>query len=287
MVKQSIFSLFSKSPKSVIQNPVMNDTVENNNCIFVQNNFMIKAVIAADGGQMLDSIAQMVETCCPNVMVSAKVDGVKAGVSAINEHEPDLVLLDTKLKDGSGFDLVRHFDKPDFKIIFLSSSIDYAVKAIKFNAVDYVLKPVEEEELALAVNKAADLIRIEESLKQKALGESIRGLNNAQRLVLKTSDQVFVVNIDDIIRIEADNNYSVFYMNDGRKIIVSKSIKEYEESLIEQGFHRIHKSHIFNINKMSHFDKVDGGFVVMEDGSRVPVASRKKDLLLHLFEEIK
>lgn len=254
---------------------------------FVQNDFMIKAVIAADGATMLDTIAQMVETCCPNLTVSARVDGVKAGVSAINEHEPDLVLLDTKLRDGSGFDLVRHFDKPDFKIIFISSSIDYAVKAIKFNTVDYLLKPVDEEELALAVNKVSDIIRFEESLKQKALGKSINELNTPQRLVLKSSDQVHMLDIDKIIRLEASNNYTVFYLDDGRNIMVSRPIKEYEEILIGQGFHRIHKSHIFNINKMSFFDKADGGFVVMVDGSRVPVASRKREMLLQLFEEIK
>jgi len=287
MLKKTISSLLSKTSQSKIDNTVDSDVVEDKNCIFMQNEFMIKAVIATDGAKIPDTVTRMIETCCPNVTVSARVDGVKAGVSAINEHEPDLVLLDTKLKDGSGFNLVRHFDKPDFKIIFLSSSIDYAMKAIKFNAVDYVLKPVEEEELAVAVNKAADLIRVEESLKQKALGESIRDLNSAQRLVLKTSDQVYVVNIEDIIHIEADSNYSVFYMTDGRKIVVSRPIKKFEEDLIEHGFHRIHKSHIFNIHKMSHFDKMDGGFVVMEDGSRLPVASRKKDLLLQLFEEIK
>jgi two-component system LytT family response regulator len=104
--------------------------------------------------------------------------------------------------------------------------------------------------------------------------------------VLKTSEQVHAINISDIIRIEADSNYSSFYLVDGRRIIVSKGIKGFEEQLLEHGFHRIHKSHIFNINQMSHFDKADGGFVVMVDGSKVPVASRKRDMLLQLFEEI-
>jgi len=248
---------------------------------------MIKAVLVADEARISETVARVVETCCPHVTLVAQIQGVTAGVGLINEHEPDLVLVDTRLKDGSGFDLVRHFDKPFFKIIFLSSSIDYAVKAIKFNAVDYLLKPIDDEELTLAINKAADIIRFEENLQQKALGESIKDLQQAQRLVLKTSDQVHVINIADIIRIEADSNYSTFYLQGGRKIVVTKSIKEYEETLLEHGFHRIHKSHIFNINKMSHLDKADGGFVVMVDGSRVPVASRKREMLLELFEEIK
>jgi len=248
---------------------------------------MIKVLLAMDDPRVADTVTHVVHTCCPHVTLVARVEGVTEGVRAINEHEPDLVLIDTRLKDGSGFDLVRHFDKPFFKMIFLSSSIDYAVKAIKFNAVDYILKPIDVEELTLAINKAADQIRFEENLQQKALGESFKDLQKTHRLVLKTADQIYVVNIPDIIRIEADSNYSTFFMPDGRKIVVTKAIKEFEESLLKHGFHRIHKSHIFNINKMSYLDKADGGFVVMVDGSRVPVASRKREMLLELFEEIK
>lgn len=262
-------------------------SIDNKNCIFVENEFMIKVVIIADGSRIPDTIAGMMGTCCPNVSLEARADGVKTGVGIINEHDPDLVIIDTKLSDGSGFELIRHFDKPDFKIIFLSSSMDYAIMAIKFNAVDYILKPIDEEELTLAINKAVDMIRVEENLQQKAMGESIHELINSQRLVLKTSDQVYVVNVEDIIRIEADRNYSTFHMQDGRKILVSKALKEFEEQLLEHGFHRIHKSHIFNINKISYLDKADGGFVVMIDGARVPVASRKRDMLLELFDEIK
>jgi two-component system LytT family response regulator len=247
---------------------------------------MIKAVLVAESDSLRDSLADMLNTCCPNITLAVSTDSVKKGVAAVNEHEPDLVIIDTRLADGSGFDLIRHFDKPDFKVIFISNSIDYAVKAIKFGAVDYLLKPIDEEELALAVNKASDIIGFEESLHKKALGESLKDLSKSHRIVLKTSEQVHAINISDIIRIEADSNYSSFYLVGGRRIIVSKGIKGFEEQLLEHGFHRIHKSHIFNINQMSHFDKADGGFVVMVDGSKVPVASRKRDMLLQLFEEI-
>ncbi|MEA3446597.1 MAG: response regulator, partial [Bacteroidota bacterium] len=166
-------------------------------CIFVQNDFMIKAILVSDKPQIVSRVNDIVATCCPNMKMVVHEDGVKAGVGAINEHQPDLIILDTKLKDGSGFDLVRHFDKPDFKIIFLSSSHDYAIKAIKFSAVDYILKPIDEEELTLAINKASELIRFEENLQQKALGGSIQDLTNSQRLVLKSSDQIHIVNIED------------------------------------------------------------------------------------------
>ena len=172
-------------------------------------------------------------------------------------------------------------------LIQASSRIDHAVNAIKFGAIDYLLKPLDEEEVTLAVNKAVDIIRFEESLHQKALGKSLDKLDKSEQLVLKSGDQVHMINITDIIRIEAYSNYSTFYIKDGRQIVMTKSLKEYEESLLKHGFHRIHKSHIFNIKHMSYFDKADGGYVVMSDDSKVPVASRKREMLFELFDKVK
>jgi two-component system LytT family response regulator len=257
------------------------------NHIFVENEFMIKTVVVADGSQLVGMIAQVISECCPHLEYAGSASGIKTGVSLVNEQEPDLLLLDTRLSDGSGFELLRQFDKPDFKIIFISSRIDHAVNAIKFGAIDYLLKPIDDEELTLAVNKAVETIRFEESLHQKALGTSIDKLDKSEQLVLKSGDQVHMINIPDVIRIEAYSNYSTFHIKDGRQVVMTKSLKEYEESLLEHGFHRIHKSHIFNIRHMSYFDKSDGGFVVMSDGSRVPVASRKKEMLFELFDKYK
>jgi len=254
--------------------------------IFVKNIFMINAVVIEGESQTLDLIVRTVETYSPNVSIVAQADDMKSGISAINEFEPDLVFLDIKLKDGSGFELIDHFNPPCFKTIFFSSYSDYAIKAIKYNAIDYILKPVKEEGLAQAIKKADDIIRYEEKLQAKALGESIKNLDNDHRLVLRSGDQVHLINISDIIHLEADGNYSTFYLSDGRKIIVSKSTKDFEEPLFDQGFHRIHKSHIVNIDKMSYFDKVDGGTLVMCNGDQVPVASRKKDMLMELFDSL-
>ncbi|MCF8365835.1 MAG: LytTR family DNA-binding domain-containing protein [Bacteroidales bacterium] len=255
-------------------------------CIFVEKSFMINAILISNDESTRNSITKTVETYCPNVTLVASANDVKSSIGAINEHEPDLVLLDIKLKDGSGFELLDHFGKPEFKVVFLSNYSDYAIKAIKHNAIDYLLKPVKDEELAQAIKKADDLIRYEEKLQAKALGESIKNINKSHRMVLKSQDQVHVVDSVDIIRIEADGNYSTFYLTEGRKIVVSKSTKEYEEALLDQGFHRIHKSHIVNINKMSYFDKADGGILVMCNGDQVPVASRKRDMLMELFDSL-
>ncbi len=247
---------------------------------------MIKAIVIEDNPSAKELIVKTIETYIPNVGVATSATDLKSGIGSINEHEPDLVILDIRLKDGSGFELIDHFDKPDFKVIFISAYSDYAIKAIKYGAIDYLLKPLKEDELAQAIKKADDLIRFEEKLHAKALGQSIKNLNNSNRLVLKSSDQVHLVDTSDIVHIEADGNYSSFHLTDGRKIVISKSTREYEETLLDQGFHRIHKSHIVNINKMSYFDKADGGTLVMCNGDHVPVASRKRDMLMELFESL-
>lgn len=255
-------------------------------CIFVEKNFMINAILISGDEPTRNIIIKSVETYCPNVTLIASFNGMKSGIRAINVHEPDLVLLDIKLEDGSGFELLDHFGKPDFKAIFISAYTDYAIKAIKYNTIDYLLKPVKEEELVQAIKKADDLIRYEEKLQAKALGKSIVDLNKSHRIVLKSVDQIHVIDSNDIIHIEADRNYSTFHMADGRKIVSSKPTKEYEDVLLDQGFHRIHKSHIVNINKMSYFDKTEGGTMIMCNGDEVPVSSRKRDMLMELFDNL-
>ncbi len=254
--------------------------------IFVEKNYMINVIVIVDDDTTRHFIVRTVESYCPNVCVIAQAADYKSGIGVINEHNPDLVLIEVNLKDGSGFDLVEHFVKPDFRVIFISAYIDYALKAFKYNAIDYLLKPVKEDDIAKAIRKADDMIRYEEKLHAKALGESIVELNKSHRMVLKSMDQVHIINTDDIIIVEADGNYSTFVLADGRKIVVSKSTREYEEALSDQGFHRIHKSYIVNINKMSYYDKSDAGFLVMSNGDRVPVASRKREMLMRLFDEI-
>ncbi len=247
---------------------------------------MIKAIIIDDDPGIRKLISKTVESYCPSVTIVARAEGVESGVSAINEHEPDLVLLDIKMQDGSGFDLIRHFDRPDFKVIFISGYIEYALKAFKFSAIDYILKPFDVEALASAINKADDIIRYEEKLQLNVFKENLQALNKTNKIILKTNEYIHLVKLDDIIRIEADGNYSTFFIKDGRKVLVSTAIKDYEESLIDKGFYRVHKSHIVNINRLSYFDKTDRGDVVMSDGSVVPVSHRKREVLLQLFEDL-
>ncbi|HPE58347.1 MAG TPA: LytTR family DNA-binding domain-containing protein [Bacteroidales bacterium] len=247
---------------------------------------MIKSIVIVQDDQTLNKLSEILQSFSPNIVISASGFDLKSGIGIINEHEPDLLLIDIKLPDGSGFNLIDQFPNPDFKVIFISAYADYAIKAIKYNAVDYLLKPIKEGELLQAIKKADDLIRYEEKLHAKALGKSIVDLNKSHRIVLKSIDQIHVIDSNDIVHIEAERNYSTFHMVNGRKIVASKSTKEYEDLLLDQGFHRIHKSHIVNINKMSYFDKTEGGTLIMCNGDEIPVASRKREMLMDLFDNL-
>jgi two-component system LytT family response regulator len=247
---------------------------------------MIKAVIISGDAEATATSVRAVTEFCPNVSISGDADAVKAGVALVNSVQPDIVILDTRLKDGSGFDFLKHFEQAPFRVIFISTHIEYALKAFKASAVDFILKPPDPNELAQAVNKAVDLITNEEKLRFSALAENIRNLNKKEKIILKTFDHIYIVNQEDIVRLEADGSYSTFYVADGRKIIISKPIRDFEEQLNVKSFYRIHKSHIINIGKVSHFDKTEGGYVVMSDGASVPVSFRKKELLLDLFTHL-
>jgi len=247
---------------------------------------MIKALVISGDNDAVASMVQALADFCPNVTLTGKTDGIQTGVALINSAQPDIVILDTRLKDGSGFELLNHFEQVSFKIIFISIHIEYALKAFKFNAVDFILKPSDPGELAQAVNKAVDLINHEEKLQFNVLADNIRNLNKKEKIILKTFDHIYIVNQDDIIRLEADGSYSTFYIDDGRKILVSKPLIDFENQLNEKKFYRIHKSHIINIGKVSHFDKAEGGYVVMSDGTSVPVSFRKRELLLDLFNSL-
>ncbi len=247
---------------------------------------MIKAVIVSGDIGASERITGLIQACCPDMEISAKADSLKEGVLSLNQHQPDLLILDTFLLDGSGFDLLNHFQHPDFKVIFVSEYIEYAMKAIEFNALAYLLKPLEEKKFITAINKATDRIHQEEKRQLQLLEHDLKDLQASDNIILRTSEQIHSVKATEIIRVEADGNYATFFISDGRKVIVSKPMKEYEDKLLENGFFRIHKSHLINIRKMSYFEKAEGGSVMMIDGSRVPVASRKRDEVITLLENI-
>ena len=249
---------------------------------------MLRAVIIDDEAPMRQSLETILKTACPKVKLVAQADGVRTGVEAIKRYHPDLVFLDIKMDDGTGFDLLKQLEPIDFKVIFITAYDQYAVKAFKFSALDYLLKPVDADELAEAVNKAEKLVVRELNTQLSALEDNMApGDKAGKKIVLRTFESIHLLNTRDIIFCEStESSYTLFYLMNHGKILVSNRIKEYEEMLVEYGFFRVHRSYLINLRHISRFDKTDGGTVILTDGHKVPVASRKREQLLELFDRI-
>lgn len=238
---------------------------------------MIRAVIIDDIPEAIAVLKSDLENYCVNIEVIGSAEGVVTGAKVIKELKPDLVFLDIQMKDGSGFDLLEILPETDFKLIFTTASDEYAVKAFKFSAVDYLLKPIDPDELMDAVSKIENQEHAVERI--DLLKENF---NQAKRIALNTLDKIHIVNVDEILRCESNINYTMFYFTDGTKILVTKTLKEFDKLLGDHGFIRVHQSHLINTNFIKEFIKSDG-YIIMKDGTRVPVSTRKKQVLMDMI----
>lgn len=247
---------------------------------------MKKAIIIDDENRTRDLIAKMINSFGLDIEATPAGENVQSGIEAINTLKPDLVFLDIQMPDGTGFDVLRGVDYKNFNVIFITAHEEFAIKAIKFSALDYILKPVDPVELKAAVERA--LITIED----KKEDEQFEALQNnilphqKRRLVLKTQESVHVVDLEQIIRCEADRNYTSFYLTEGKKILVSKTLKEYETLLTGYNFLRVQQSHLVNLDFVDRYDKGNGGSVVMKDGSEVPLSPAKREVFFKILENL-
>lgn len=248
---------------------------------------MKKALIIDDEQRTRELIAKMIESFDLNVEAIARGENVKSGLEAIAEIKPDLVFLDIQMPDGTGFDLLKALPEKNFEVIFITAHEEFAIKAIKFSALDYILKPVDPDELKAAVERALESINsdMNEQPQFEALQNNIQP-SQKRRLVLKTQESVHVVDLDQIIRCEADRNYTSFFLKEGKKILVSRTLKDYETLLTGHNFLRVQQSHLINLNYVDRYDKGNGGAVVMKDGSEVPLSPAKRDIFFQILENL-
>ncbi len=246
---------------------------------------MIRTLIVDDEANNRRNLRELLENHFPNMEVVGDADGVTTGLEAIIKNSPELVLLDIRLKDGDAFDLLNELGQITFKIIFITAYEEYALKAIKFSALDYLLKPVRLEDLREAIAKAESQILKELNLQLAELSNNLQP-SQSKRIVLRTADKLHFIPVTEIMRCEADRNYTTFFLAESRKIVVSGTMREYEDILSEQGFYRLHKSHIVNLSFIQSYEKADGGTVILTDGTHVPVAMRKKNQLIELFNKL-
>ena len=248
---------------------------------------MLRTVIIDDEKKAREAIMLALEIYCKNIEIIGEANSVQSAYDLINSVSPDLVLLDIEMQDGSGFDLLKKFPEPEFIPIFITAYNHYAIKAFKYSALDYLVKPVDPDELVRAVVKAGkyaekkDIIKKIEVLNTNILNK----LSEPQKIVLKTEQSIFIVDVSDIVNCESDGNYTTFYLKNDKKIVVSKIIKEFEELLKHNNFFRIHQSHLINLNHLSSYDK-QTGYVIMADNKKLPVSLRKKNSLIDLLNKL-
>lgn len=246
----------------------------------------MKALIIDDEKRTRELIAKLIESFELGIETFPIGENVTSGLKAIEDIKPDIVFLDIQMPDGTGFDLLKMIPQKTFEVIFITAHEEFAIKAIKFSALDYILKPIDPEELKKSIEKAIESIdHKREDSQFEALQQNIQP-SQKRRLVLKTQESVHVVDLDKIIRCEADRNYTSFYLVDHKKILVSKTLKDYETLLTGHNFLRVQQSHLVNLDFVDRYDKAHGGTVIMKDGSEVPISPAKRDIFFKILENM-
>lgn len=250
---------------------------------------MIKAVLIDDEPRSRESLRIILSRYFADVEIVGEAASVSEAFNLISNKKPNTVFLDIKMPDGSGFDLLKMFNQVDFKVVFVTAFEEFALEAIKFSAFDYILKPINTNELRSALDKLREEFNHTDdvSLKIKAFISNMETSNQSQKkIVLKTAESIHLVTLSSIVRCESDCNYTWVYIVNQPKILISKSLKYFEDLLTDYGFIRVHQSHLVNLNYVSRIDKVDGGVLVFNDGTHVPISVRKREQLFKLIEKM-
>ncbi|MBP6576131.1 MAG: response regulator transcription factor [Chryseobacterium sp.] len=253
---------------------------------------MIKAVLIDDDGNLREGMKMMINLYAPEIQIVGEADSVKSGTELMETSKPDIAFLDILMNDGTGFDILEKlnekFGNVNSHIIFITAHEEFAIKAFRFSALDFLLKPVNPEELQSVLKKVSNVIH--QNRDNKNIGLLLENIQKKsegfKKIALSTSDGIHLFEIKDIIRCESEDNYTKFFIKNHKTIMISKTLKEYEELLKDQGFERIHQSHLINLNELKSYIKKDGGFVIMSDDSQLPVSQRKKERLQELISKL-
>jgi two-component system LytT family response regulator len=246
---------------------------------------MIKTVLVDDEVHCLDTLTILLQEYCPQVQILEQCRSAEAALNAINRLKPQLVFLDIEMPGMNGFELLEQFEEIPFSVIFTTSYDQYAIKAIRFSALDYLLKPVDSKELIAAVHKV-------QAQKQLATAEQFQMLltqvqhkgTGFKKVAVPTSDGFELIPAEQILRCEADDNYTHIHLKNKAKITACRTLKEVEEQLHDFSFFiRVHHSYIINLNEVTKYVRGEGGYVIMSNGSSVSVSRSRKDALLKYF----
>jgi two-component system LytT family response regulator len=248
----------------------------------------LKAILIDDEPYSCEVLAAMLEADCPQVQIAAICKNGEEGLVAIGKHSPDVVFLDVEMPKLNGFEMLEQLGQIDFHIIFTTSYDQYALKAIRFSALDYLLKPVDREELKKAVKKVEQRQHLPLPVQLELLMQKIKQpACRVSKIALPTMEGLQLIPIDSIVSCESDNNYTHLVLKNSKKLLVTRSLKEIEEALEQHSFLRVHRSFLINLNEIEKYVKGEGGYVVMSNGSSIDVSKARKELLMQKLQPSK
>ncbi len=243
-------------------------------------------ILIDDIPDVLNMLEKDISRLFPSLEVIGKASSVVTAAKLLRKKSPDIIFLDIMLGDGTGFDLLEIFPDLSSKIIFITASDAYALRAFKFAAIDYVLKPYSDYDLQNAVQKAQQYIK-SESQQLSVLKETLSNNKKVpERISLHTQEKIIVISLDSIIRCQSDNNYTMFFLDNGQKILVTKTLKYYSDLLKECNFMRVHQSHLINTKFIKEFIKSDGGYLLLTNKETIPVSVRKRSEVIQMLNLI-
>ena len=241
----------------------------------------IRAIIVEDEKSNRENLAKILAEYCSSVEIVALCSSAVEGRKAISELQPDLVFLDIEMPGGNGFSMLESLTQIDFEVIFVTAFDHYGIKAVKFCALDYLLKPIDLLELTQAVEKVEQrLAEKSENLRMKTMLSNQKSKLANPKIAIPLSDKIEFVEISSIVRCEGDGNYTNFFLKNGDRIIASKTLKEFDELLSDYNFLRVHQSHLINLNEVKSYIKTDGGYIKMKDDSTVSIARLRREMVL-------
>jgi two-component system LytT family response regulator len=248
---------------------------------------MIRTVLIDDESNSLEMMEWLLKTYCPQVQIEAMCNAASKGIEAINKYKPDVVFLDIEMPHMNGFDMLEQFEKLNFDVVFCTAYDQFAIKAFKYSALNYLLKPVDPDDLKETIRRIEDRKASPSREQLELLLENIRQSvkPTAQRIALTTGDGMIFVPTKEILYCQAESNYTNVVLTGGKKILVSKVLKEIDEALAGPDFFRIHNSYLVNLNHITKFVRGDGGYVVMQDGASVGISRSRRQEFMELFEK--
>ena len=249
---------------------------------------MIRAIIVEDVPRSQETLFKMLIQNCPQVSILGMANSVDTAYDLIVQSQPNLILLDIEMPQKNGFDLLIKFPNPDFEVIFTTAHDQYALRAIKFCALDYLLKPIDIQELQLAIQKTEQKLR--SNITNQNFTHFLENLRNQNsqdhKIGLPTAEGLLFIKVSQILRCEAAGSYTNIFLRNKKQIIATRKVKEFENLLAEHDFFRIHRSHLINLNYIEKYYKGAGGYVTMSDGTSIDVARRKKEEFLDRLSRI-